>query len=268
MTIDEMLEIKKEYGYSYEYISKLSGVPASTVQKVFSGTTSAPRRLTLEALCRVFESLKSKNISRINYVCEETGEYYTDGSAALKLEDYKGKTIDDYLSLPADIRAELIDGVFYDMASPSPIHQSISLDIAVALHNYIDSNKGACQTFTAPIDVQLDCDDKTIVQPDILVLCDKNKLNKERIVGAPDLVIEILSPSTRYHDTKRKLYKYINAGVREYWIVMPDTLKILVYAFEKSSIPVEYSFTDKVPVNIWNGKCSVDFKKIYARIRI
>ena len=292
MTINEMLELKKEYGFSYEYISEKSGVPASTVQKVFCGTTTAPRRTTIESLRKVFEPLKTENKSAVNttkkrdrnedgykyenltgnlsisYACEEPGKFYVANStSALQPDDYKNKTIDDYYALPPDIRVELIDGVFYDMASPTTTHQKISMSLLVSLQNYIDSNNGSCQTYAAPTDVQLDCDEKTMVQPDIFVLCDENKDEEKCIFGAPDLVIEILSPSTRYHNTMRKLYKYRNAGVREYWIVMPRELKIRVYFFEKSDTPIEYSFTDQVPVSIWDGRCKVDFNRIYEKIK-
>lgn len=290
MTINEMLEIKKEYGFSYEYISEKSGVPASTVQKVFCGTTTSPRRTTIEALREVFEPLKSMKSAvtttkkrelndggymddcmaddlNINYVCEEPKGFITNGTGALQPDDYKNKTIDDYYALPPDIRVELIDGVFYDMASPATTHQKISLFLAMTLQAFIDANNGSCQTYAAPTDVQLDCDEKTMVQPDVFVLCDENKDEEKCIFGAPDLVIEILSPSTRYHDTMRKLYKYRNAGVREYWIVMPRELKIRVYFFEKSDTPIEYSFMDKIPVDIWDGRCKVDFSRIYEKIK-
>ena len=204
----------------------------------------------------------------IGYVCEEPGEFCAvNGTGALQADDYKNKTIDDYYALPPDIRVELIDGVFYDMASPATSHQKISTFLLVTLQTFIEANNGSCQTYAAPTDVQLDCDEKTMVQPDVFVLCDEDKDEEKCIFGAPDLVIEILSPSTRYHDTIRKLHKYRNAGVREYWIVMPRELKIRVYFFEKSDMPIEYSFMDKVPVGIWDGRCKVDFNRIYEKIK-
>ena len=282
MTINDMMEKKKEYGYSYEYISQLSGVPTSTVQKVLGGTTGAPRMATLEALRKAFETLDFKRsfpgrlqdpdgfneVADISYVEEASGIYcVTKGSNALSYSGLADKTIVDYLALPDDVRVELIDGVFYDMAAPTPLHQRIGFDIAYMLQNHIEANNGKCQTFTAPLDVQIDCDDKTMVQPDVLVLCDEDKLTKSRIVGPPDFIIEVLSPSNWYHDTIRKMAKYKRAGVREYWIVMPDSLKVLVYFFEKSDLPTEYTLQDEVPVNIWGGRCKVDFRKIYEKIK-
>ncbi|MBR4344619.1 MAG: Uma2 family endonuclease [Lachnospiraceae bacterium] len=279
MTIREMIKIKKDYGYSNEYIAEKAGVPVSTIQKVFSGTTYTPRRITLEALSKFFERKKENVTVENSYNCdiaekdsisrteENEAEYLaTDGTSALALNKHN-KTLKDYLALPDDIRVELIDGVFYDMSSPTAIHQQFNLQIATSLCNHIRANKGSCMAFCAPMDVQLDCDDKTVVEPDVFVVCDKNKVTKARIYGAPDFIIEVVSPSNWYHDTIRKLNKYKNAGVREYWMVVPETKKVIVYFFEKSPYPVEYTFDDKVQVNIWDGKCRINFKEIYDSIR-
>ena len=313
MTVDEMIAQKKECGYSYEYIAEKSGVPASTVQKVLSKKTSAPRYATLTALTKVFQSKplddpqtddwqekesgkgesgaypSGEKMEEKGFVCENENSYDTSiqrmsehtmidgtsaldngtvtGRSALDSMTFTGKTIQDYLNLPEGVRVELIDGEFYDLAAPTPLHQRLSFLLGTAFELYIDANHGECMQFVAPLDVQLDCDEKTMVQPDVLVVCDRNKITKERLFGAPDVAVEILSPSTWYHDTVRKLLKYKKAGVREYWIVMPRQQKVLVYAFEKSDRPLEYTFADKVPVAIWEGKCRVDFQKIYEKVR-
>lgn len=209
-----------------------------------------------------------KTGDEVGMVAEEmVGYSTTDGSSAMDLSSNADKTLEDYLALPDDERVEMIDGVFYDMAAPTTVHQRISFLLGMKLENFIIKNKGACTSFVAPVDVQLDCDDKTIVEPDVFVVCDRNKITKPRVVGAPDFVAEVLSPSNWYHYTVRKLLKYKNAGVREYWIVMPENRKILVYFFEKSPDPVEYSFEDEIPVGIWDGKCKVDFKEIFESIK-
>ena len=120
--------------------------------------------------------------------------------------------------------------------------------------------------FPAPTDVRLFKDDRTIVQPDIVVLCDRNKLTRRRIEGAPDLLIEILSVSSRTKDNRIKLAKYADAGVREYWTIDPDRQKIVVYDFEHAEDPVIYGFHDRIPVRIWGGSLEVDFQQIYDRI--
>jgi Uma2 family endonuclease len=118
----------------------------------------------------------------------------------------------------------------------------------------------------APADVQLDMDDKTMVQPDIFVVCDRSKLKNGRLYGAPDFVVEVLSPSTRKKDMFTKLAKYANADVREYWIVDPDKKRVLVYDFESDDFVKVYTFEDKVPVGIFNRQCEVNFAEIYDYI--
>ena len=161
----------------------------------------------------------------------------------------------------------MIDGVIYDMAAPTNIHQIIGLEIGTILRDYIKKNKGLCIPLVAPLDVQLDMDDKTMVQPDVLVVCDRSKLKYGRLYGAPDFVVEVLSPSTRKKDMYTKLSKYANADVREYWIVDPETKRILVYNFEGDDFVNLYTFEDKVPVAVFEGKCIVDFAEIYEYIR-
>ena len=106
-----------------------------------------------------------------------------------------------------------------------------------------------------------------MVQPDVLVVCDRSKLKYGRLYGTPDFVVEVLSPSTRKKDMYTKLSKYANADVREYWIVDPETKRILVYNFEGDDFVNLYTFEDKVPVAVFEGKCIVDFAEIYEYIR-
>ena len=176
-------------------------------------------------------------------------------------------TIEDYYLLPDDHRAELIDGVIYDMTAPTYIHQGIECEIHGFFRDHIRKNNGKCMSFLAPADVQLDCDNRTMVQPDVFIICDRNKLNKKVLYGAPDLIIEILSPSTRNKDIITKTHKYRNAGVLEYWIVDPMKKQVRVYEFEKDNSTALYTFDDKVPVGIWDGECMVDFKEIYDYIK-
>ena len=120
--------------------------------------------------------------------------------------------------------------------------------------------------FSAPVDVQLDCDEKTMVQPDVLVVCDREKIVPTHVYGAPDLIMEILSPATRKIDMNIKHSKYAAAGVREYWLIDPDKKKVVVYDLEHNELPAIYGFEDQVPVNIFAGKCQIDFSEIYSYI--
>ena len=266
MTIEEMKRRKKELGYSYEKISELSGVPVGTLQKIFSGETSSPRYKTIMALSNVLGD--KDNIYEVN---ESAGAYNANYLKGQKNDAstsiYEGeKTLDDYLALPEGTRIELIDGKFYDMAAPTTIHQSIGFEICYLFKNYVSKKGGKCVPFVAPTDVQLDCDNRTMVQPDVLVVCDRNKITRARIVGAPDLVVEVVSPANMVTDVMIKLFKYKNAGVREYWIVYPDEKRVTVFDFAKDIGPKDYSFEDTIPVAIWDGDCKIDFSYIYSQI--
>lgn len=160
--------------------------------------------------------------------------------------------VEDIYALPDGERAELMDGNIYYMAPPSRKHQDILFSLSRKIADYIDSKNGGCKIYLAPFAVFLNADDKTYVVPDISVICDSSKLNDKGCVGAPDWIIEIVSPSSRKMDCYKKLFKYHAAGVRNYWIVDPDKRIVTVYDFEHDNME-EYSFGDDVPVGIYEG---------------
>ncbi len=171
-------------------------------------------------------------------------------------------TEEDYYNLPEDVRAELIDGRIYYQAAPSRQHQTILSELHIAIGNYLKSKKGSCRVFPAPFAVKLFEDRKNIVEPDISVICDRSKLTDRGCTGAPDWIIEIISPGTSSHDYIRKLNLYADAGVREYWIVDPRTEKITVYYLEVSDPVIDnYTFQDKIKVNIYDDLW-IDFKEL------
>ncbi len=170
----------------------------------------------------------------------------------MALPQEKKYTIEDIYALPDGARAELIDGQIYNMALPGTNHQRISYAIARKISDYLDKEKGNCEVFLAPFAVFLNEDGKNYVEPDISVICDKNKLNEKGCNGAPDWIIEIVSPASRKMDYYKKLFKYRTAGVREYWVVDPDRSQSTVYNFEQDNME-EYSFEEEVPVGIYEG---------------
>lgn len=161
-------------------------------------------------------------------------------------------TSEDYWALPEGQRAELIDGKLYAMAPPNFIHQKISFSLARKIADYIDANKGNCEVVPAPFAVNLDTNDKTWVEPDISVICDKTKITEKGCNGAPDWVVEVVSPSTQSLDYLKKLWLYQNAGVREYWIVNPIMKNVQVYSFDDEEDSNQFSFNDKIPVHIFS----------------
>ena len=140
-------------------------------------------------------------------------------------------TIEDIYVLPDGQRAELIDGTMYMMAPPKRIHQEIVIELSTVINTYIKNKRGECKVYPAPFAVFLNSDDKNYVEPDISVICDKTKLTDDGCNGAPDWIIEVVSPSSRRMDYILKLFKYRSAGVREYWIVDPDKNRVTVYNF-------------------------------------
>lgn len=172
-------------------------------------------------------------------------------------------TEDDYYALPENVRVELIKGRFYDMAAPSRIHQRISSELYTAINLHIKSQNGLCEAYYAPFAVKLFDDRRTIVEPDISVICDRKKLTDQGCSGAPDWIIEITSPSNPAHDYVLKLNLYMDAGVGEYWIVNPKDKSIFVYTFEQCDFcnVHTYTFQDKIKSTLLEG-LEIDFSKL------
>ncbi len=170
-------------------------------------------------------------------------------------------TLEQYETLPSDTRVEVFDGIIYNMASPSQIHQDISRELLYILTDYLKRKKGTCKVYSAPVDVKLNDIPLTIVQPDLMIICDKNKLDGKRCNGAPDFIIEIISPGNASDDYIKKLYYYKNYGVREYWIVDPTRHIITINYFEGDNIMVQYPFNATIKVNIYQD-LFIDFKTI------
>jgi len=286
MTIEQMRERKRELGYSYRKIAQISGLPIGTVQKVLGGITKAPREETIWALEAVLKPIvpDKMNMTARGTASADRNRFF-DGistgdpsggigeaamlyGAGVMMGKRQGEyTVEDYYALPADMRVELIDGVFYDLASPTTAHQILIFEIGMQISFYIKSKRGKCIPLMAPLDVQLNCDDRTMVQPDLSVVCDRDKVRQKVVYGAPDLVVEILSASTRRKDMSIKLSKYAEAGVREYWLVDPEKKRILVYPLEQEDLPVIYGFQDRVPVGIFGGELAVNFPRIGEYLR-
>ena len=162
-------------------------------------------------------------------------------------------TTKDIYALPAGERAELIDGKIYDMAPQSRIHQKLVQQFSRIIGNYIADNKGTCEVYPAPFAVFLNQDDKTYVEPDVTVVCDADRLDDKGCNGAPDWIVEIVSPGSYRMDYLIKLFKYRTAGVKEYWIVNPMKETVQTYSFEGNEDSMQYSFEDEIPVSVYPG---------------
>ena len=175
----------------------------------------------------------------------------------MALAQEKVYTVEDIEALPEGVRAELIDGQMFYMATPSRKHQGLVIAISGMLFAYLNQNKGKCAVYPAPFSVYLNEDNRTYLEPDITVVCDRDKLDDKGCHGAPDFVAEILSPSSRSRDCLLKLIRYREAGGREYWIVDPERETVMVYDFAENKVG-SYTFRDKVRVNLFPG-LEIDF---------
>ena len=254
MTIEEMQQRKRELGLTNQDIADRCGLSVPTVQRIMTDKEYSARTYTKAMIEMVLQENpvlhKGEAAYKYGYMKKKQGEY----------------TVDDYFELPDDEKYELIDGVIYDIASPTLSHQDIATSIGIQLYSFVKENKGKCKVISSPLDLTIG--KKTVIQPDVMVICDRSKTENGKLKGAPDLVMEVTSPSTKSRDHVLKLNKYKECGVREYWIVDLKADQILVYLFgeewgtdEDISLKM-YSFKDKVPVSIWGGKCYVDFEEI------
>ncbi len=162
-------------------------------------------------------------------------------------------TTEDIYALPDGQRAELIGGQLCMMAPPIRIHQKLLTELMATIHRHIRDRKGSCEVYPAPFAVFLNADDKTYVEPDISVVCDPGKLTERGCEGAPDFIIEIVSPSSRRMDYTTKNALYADAGVREYWIVDPEKSRTTVYRYEEDAAPLVIPFEQEISVGIYSG---------------
>ncbi len=169
-------------------------------------------------------------------------------------------TVDDVYNLPEGQRAELIDGELYMMASPGRLHQRVVGALYRKIADYVDGKKGSCEVNIAPFAVFLNGDDYNYVEPDLVVVCDKDKLTDKGCNGAPDWIIEVVSPTSRPMDYYKKLLKYRTAGVREYWVVDYEKNHVIVYDFARDKMR-DYSLSDKVEAGIYDD-LEIDFLKL------
>lgn len=196
---------------------------------------------------RMIEGGKSRDAARAVTQPEETGH----AASEKDVRPEKLYTVKDIEALPEGERAELIDGKMYMMATPTLTHQDILgwLNMRIRLH--IMEKGGPCRVLPAPFAVYIKDDEQNYVEPDISVICDSDKLDEKGCHGAPDWVLEIVSPSSKTMDYIRKCSLYEKAGVREYWIIDPKEKSILVYDFARGTLE-RHSFTEKVKVGIYD----------------
>ena len=268
--VESLRARKKRQKLSYAVIAERSGVPLSTVQKVLGGITENPRFETLKALEQALseaqyeETTSSYEIQKVREVLPplsrggkgsagKNGAYARQGAY----------TVDDYYAMPPRSRVELIDGMIYDLPPQEPDYQFLISSVYYEIRKYIETRGLSCLPIMAPFDVRLDCDNATMVVPDLFVVFDRSKAFNRSLVGAPDFVLEVVHPASREVDLLIKPRKYREAGVREYWAVNPAREQVYVYTFEEEEIDLQiYSLDEEVPVRVFAGDLRVPFAAI------
>lgn len=278
MTLEEMRSAKQEKGYSMAQLSACSGVPLGTLQKIFNGKTEHPRYKTRQAIERVLGGMEAEDRGRgadgapgpAAFCCEQPQlDILREPAPAYGARQARQQgeyTIEDYYAWPEDQRIELIDGMIYEMEAPGFVHQRIAAVLLYKISAYIREKGGSCIPLTAPLDVRLDCDNKTMVQPDLVILCDKDRIKRWGVMGAPDFVLEVISKSTRKRDYTKKLQKYADAGVKEYWIVDPEKRILVTYNFINWDIPSIQPLEGTAGVALYGGELKIDLDEIAGLI--
>ena len=263
----ELLKTKrKELGMTYETLAAKSGVPLGTIQKIFGGYTKNPRYDNMLALEQVLvaspQGYRLGGWNEIDFyenmkVYEEAFDYYKGAQGPY--------TVDDLENMEDDTRYELVDGFLYAMATPTIPHQIIISELFYRFSDYIKKNGGPCLVIPPDASLNPKGNKSDYLIPDLSIVCNWDVLGPKNFISGPDLVVEVLSPSTRTMDLHTKVKKYDQFGVREYWVVDGKKEKIIIYKFSDVRGDMDittYTFDDKVPVGIFDDKLKVDFREI------
>ena len=250
MDISKLRQLKKDSALTNAEIAELSGIPFSTVNKIFSGATPNPRYGTLLAIEQVLTAKQKlpfvyDEIRQEPCLVRESAPAY-----CYTARSYSHRDID---ALSEGTHAELINGKLYLLATPTRIHQFLVGELFFAIKSHIRENNGSCHVYASPFAVRLFEDDSTYVEPDLAIICNKDKLTERGCNGAPDITIEIVSPGNANHDYVTKLAKYQQAGVREYWIINPELQKTLVMNFKNPAHTGEYIFDETITSGVLEG---------------
>ena len=281
MNIEEMKKVKEERGYSFDVLSAYSGVPKVTLVRIFDGTTKKPRTATLQAIERVLDGdeyqfpgkrlhfglskytpeynvLLRPELSRIFWMAERAADPY----------GFKGVTADEFLNTHTEERTELIDGRVVVMEDPLFIHSEIAQYVFLEFHEYIRKKHKKCRPVISGTNVILrrEFEEDSVVCPDFFVVCDRKKIVKKGVAGAPDFVLEVTSPSNMKRDYYDKPKIYMNAGVREYWVINPQKRNVRCYLQDEEGMDTVHLLGGTLGVHIFDGELQIDLDEISRMI--
>lgn len=253
MNLEELKSKKRQLGLTTAQVSVLSGVPEATLAKIFAGITKNPRSDTLLAIENILCTTKEgSGYCLRDSVSEASAQKRAPGSY----------TMDDIQALPEGTYTELIDGFLYDFAAPSVFHQLLLEDFRDQVRSFIRTNGGSCVPLLCPVGVFLGEDASDYLIPDFTVTCDRSRIFEDGIHGAPDFVLEVLSPATESKDRYVKFTKYCTAGVREYWIIDPKKQIVTINYFTGKAVTKIHPLTGTLPIGIFEQPCLVDLDRL------
>lgn len=257
---DRLYKYREMISMTQKELSEITGISQADISRIERGMSNVSMSTMIRLMDGVGKkvdfSYSAKEFNRYENMAIPSGvNLFADGK---KQGEF---TLFDIYNAPEDDRYELIDGVIYSQAAPSFIHQHIISAVHFTLQSYIVAHNGECIVLESPIGVQFEHNDKDYLEPDLVVLCDKGKIRTNGIIGAPDFVLEVTSPSTKMQDYTTKLNIYAREGVKEYWIIDPEKRSIVKYDFSIDAMPEIHFFNEDIPVNLYDGKCIVNLKE-------
>ena len=264
--IETLNKRRKELGLTYEDLSVKTGIPVSTIQKIFGGYTKSPRYNNLVALEQALiyaprgELAPGLHDERFEQMeIEEEALVYYENRGPYTVADLKAREDGEHY--------ELIEGFYCVRGCPSIRHQVIISSLLATFMTYIRAHEGPCLVLPPDTGLAPEDDEKTYLKPDLAVVCDYEKMNAEELIRGPELTVEVVSPTSRQRDFYTKARLYENFGVREYWIVDPKKEKVTVYQYGENESDIDlYTFDEMIPVGIFGGDLTIDFAPIKAAL--
>ncbi len=259
---DTIIDMRSMASMSQRDLEKKTGVKQAEISKI-ERAEGNPSLETMQKLYAGFGTLVSFDTSV--KIRKEVTDVEIPAALApyLPIRKKQGEyTIFDIEDLPEEVRVELIDGVIYDMATPTLTHQFVISELHYEIRKFIENAKGKCIVLESPIGVWFEEDDKNFLEPDLLIACNPDIIKYKGIVGAPDFVLEVLSPSTVSRDIKLKRELYLKKGVRELWLLDPIKKRLIVFEQNGDVLGEIHLLTETVEVKIYDGKLKIDLKPI------
>ena len=259
MTREELIRRKKEKALTVKELSRLSGVPAGTINKIITGETGKPRPDTMKALESVLLPRYDWSFSEVTRLAESGA-----GGLPFRQNEY---TVYDLEHLPSGMRAELTDGRLYFMEAPSICHQKAAEFIRDRVESHIREKGGKCLTVLSP-GVREEENEKDFFIPDFAVVCDPGKVKGPYIVGAPDFILEVVSPSSARRDKLTKTDRYERMGVREYWILDILHRQLITYDYQGEITIRVQGLSGKTGLSLFGGRPEIDLDELRKIIEL